>query len=149
MSATVQHAVIEYLTDMWDAAVEFRVTDGPDMSVHDEPIFLSVGYDPINDDGLAANTRQDYTQIGGRRKAEEGTIRSTVAAWSGDENTRERRRQVADALSQLEAALRNDISLGGLVLWANFGPRVDLNQMITDRGNQVYARFDVTYEARI
>lgn len=149
MSATVQHAVIEKLVQMWAAAVDFPVFDGPSLSVGDEGMFLMVGYDPIDNDGSAASTRQDYKAIGGRSKAETGTIRSTVTAWSGDSETKPRREKVAAALSDLEAAIRNDISLGGLVLWANFGPGIDLNQMLTTEGNQVYARIDVTYEARI
>lgn len=149
MSATVQHDVIEYLETMWTAAVDFAVFDGPSLQADNEGIFLMIGYDPVTDDGEAATVQQDYKQIGGQRKSEVGTIRSTLSAWSGDNETAPRRKEVATALSLLEAAIRADISLGGLVLWANFGPRIDLNQMLTTKGNQVFARFDVTYEARI
>lgn len=149
MSATLQHVVLEKLVEMWKAALDVPVYDGPDLSANNDEVFLTVGYDPISNDGDAADTTQDYKQIGGGRKEEVGTIRSTIAAWSGDSDTTERRRRVAEILSAAEDAIRQNISLDGLVLWANFGPRITLNQMLVEKGNQVYARFDVTYTGRI
>lgn len=149
MSATKQHEVIEALVAVFAGAVSFPVYDGPDLSADSAEIFLTVGYDPVDNDGRAATTQQEYVNIGSHSKSETGTIRCTLTAWSGDSSTTARRRLVAEALSDCEAALRADISLGGLVLWANFGPSVDLNQILTQQGNQVYARFDVAYTARV
>ena len=149
MSATVQHDVIESLVDLFGGAVDFPVFDGPDLAADNAPIFLTVGYDPVDDDGRAATTQQEYKNIGSRAKSEEGTIRCCISAWSGDSVTVPRRQAVAAALSVCEAALRADVSLGGLVLWANFGPSIDLNQVLTQQGNQVFARFDIFYTARI
>ena len=149
MSATVQHAAIEALVSIWKDTLTFPVFDGPTLAADDEHLFMMVGYDPISNDAEAASAQQSYTQIGRRSKQEDGTIRCTIAAWSGDETTTERRRQVAQALSDAEAAIRADITLGNVVMYANFGPRSDLNQLLTEGGNQVYARFDVAYTARI
>ena len=146
---TVQHQVIEALTLLWGSALDVGVYDGPSLSADGVGCFVMVGYDPIARDGEAAAAQQEYVNIGGgHRKNEAGTVRVTVAAWSGDSSTTTRRQKVAGLLADAEAALRADLSLGGLVLWSGV-TRTDLNQFLTEQGNQVYARFDVAYTARI
>lgn len=148
MSATTQHAVIEALVALWDGALSITVNDGPKLPGDKQYQALWVGYDVINDDGNAVDSAQAWAQMGARRKEETGTVNCSLMAWSGDADTLGRRVQVADALSAAEAAHRADITLGGVVLYSNFGERVQLVQDLTESGNQVACVFTVSFLAR-
>lgn len=148
MSATTQHAAIAALVTLWDAALDIPVHDGPKRIGDKNYQALFVGYDPLNDDDQAVTSQQDWSQLGARRKEETGSIKCCVAAWSGDSETLGRRVQVADILSAAEAAHRADITLGGTVLFSNFGESVSLHQHLTDQGNEVMAVFTVTFKSR-
>lgn len=148
MSATTQHAAIEALVTLWSGALTIPVHDGPKLIGDKQYQALWVGYDPLNDDDQAVTSTQDWAQMGNRRKEEVGTIKCVVAAWSGDTTTVGRRLQVANILSDAEAAHRADITLGNVVLFSNFGESVSLHQHLTDQGNEVMAVFTVTFLSR-
>lgn len=149
MSDTAQHAVIEALVALWDDALEVPVYDGPNDVEAAEYAAVWVGYDPTDENAQAVEVEQEWASIGASSKNETGTITNAVAAWSGDTQTHERRQQVAQILSELEAALRDDVDLGGVVIHTNFGARITLHQQLTAKGNEVLALFTVTYLARI
>lgn len=149
MSDTAQHAVIEALVTLWETALDVPVYDGPNAQEEAEFAAVWVGYDPTSDTAEAVEVEQEWAQIGNRAKDETGAITCAVAAWSGDSDTKPRRQQVADILSELEAAHRVDISLDNLVIDSNFGERISLHQQLTEDGNEVFALFTLTYHARI
>jgi hypothetical protein len=148
MSATTQHAAIEALVSIFGAATTYPVWDGPNASEEAEYAAVWVGYDPTTDDGEAVASNQTWAQLGARRKEETGTITCCIGAWSGDTNTTPRRELVASILSNLEAAHRADITLGGVVLDSNFGTTVTLHQALTEGGNEVMALVSVAFRSR-
>lgn len=151
MSDTAQHAVIEALVALWGNALDdVPVYDGPNAIEEAEYAAVWVGYDPTDDNAQAVESGQTWAQIGNRAKNEEGTITCAVCAWSGDTNTTPRRQKVAEILSDLEAALRGDLTLSvGTLIDSNFGERITLHQQLTVDGNEVLALFTVNYRARI
>jgi hypothetical protein len=150
VSDTAQHAVIEALVDLWNNALDVPVYDGPNAVEEAEYAAVWVGYDPTDDNAQAVESSQTWAELGNRAKNEEGTITCAVAAWSGDSTTIKRRQRVAELLSELETALRADLTLSvGTLIDTNFGERITLHQQLTEDGNEVLALFTVDYRARI
>jgi hypothetical protein len=98
----------------------------------------------------AVTSTQDWAELGAQNlsKDETGTISCAAAAWSGDSTTTPRRAAIAKLLSDLEAAHRADITLGGAVMFSNFAAG-NLHQQLTTSGNEVLALFTVTFRSRI
>lgn len=157
MTATTQHAAIEALVALWTDTLtatwgsESRtvvVHDGPDAVDADEHLGLWVGHNPLDDDSTVVESKQDWSQLGARRKEETGTITCCIGAWSGDSKTTGRRKAAAEVLSAAEALHRADPTLGGVVLMSNFGPSVELHQQLTEQGNDVLVVFTVDFLSR-
>jgi hypothetical protein len=149
MSLTTQHAVIEGLVAAFTAAVTATVHDGPNFDDSVEGLAVWVGYDPTDENAQAVASEQEWAEVGARAKNETGTVTCTAGAWSGDSSTTGRREEVAALLSQLEAAHRADVTLGGACLYSNFGERVTLHQQLTENGNEAIAVFTVSFMSRI
>lgn len=149
MSATTQHAAIEALVTLWDAALDSPVHDGPTVQGDKQYLGLWVGYDPLNEDDQAVIGAQENLYVGGRQREERGSIKCCAAAWSGDTTTEGRRIQIADLLTQIETAWRADITLGGAVLDSSFGSSITLHQRLTTNGNEVFAVFTIDFRSRI
>lgn len=151
MSATTTHAAIDALVSLWTATfadTPVEVYDGAIVTDAKQFQALFVGFDPTDDNGKAVDSRQAWAQMGARRKQEDGTITCSIGTWSGDDSTHDRRVQAAEILSRAEAAHREDITLGGVVQYSNFGENVTLYQTLTDTGNEVLVTFTVSFMSR-
>lgn len=159
MTATTQHAAIEALVTAWTGTITVpwgenaetltvAVHDGPDSVNDDDYIAVWVGHNPLDDESTVVTSKQEWAQLGARRKEETGTIVCCVGAWSGDSSTKNRRVAAASVLSQAEALHRADPTLGGAVLMSNFGESVELHQQLTDEGNEVLVVFTVDFLSR-
>lgn len=154
-ASTVQKlpVVIDYLVTIFQAAVGTTVTvyDGPVSSSASDPAVVFVGDDddPDSDDPIGEISQTPAT-IGNRQIDEATSITCCASYLEGD--TAASFKPVRDGAFALvkacEDAVRNDVNLGGRVLWAKLRAGT-LRQSNTKNGPLARVTFYIDYRARI
>lgn len=152
MTTSRAGVVIDALVAVFTADTTLRVFDGPPVTTTPGAKFVVVGGDGADDgNGVdAGSINQDWAGLGAFAKDETGEI--TCAVWSADGNTslKDNRDAALVMLGEVEAAIRTDPTLGGVVAsgWLNVSSAT-INQRQNTEGSSVRITFTVGYQARI
>ncbi len=119
-------AAVIALVEAIPAWSQVKVFDGRPVMTAPPPLRFTVGY--VEDEGGAGDFNQEPGDVDGLRE-ETGAVRCELVAQEGGSSLSAKRAQVADLIDALDAALRADQTLGGLlsqgdsvVLGADFLP---------------------------
>lgn len=99
-----------------------------------------------------ADGTQDAVVIGNRRRDETYTVRFYCSSSKGTPTQKATRDRVFELMAAVESGVRNDPTLGGLVMSAQVGGRVSLQQTdidTADAGSFAEVSFDITIRARV
>jgi hypothetical protein len=157
MATTAVFDLISALVDIAEASLtDVTVLDGQgsEMPAGD---FLMIGVGDPTDNGPAfsAEGSQEWAGLGARAANEEGSVTCCATVQSGDSgNAAQRavRDRLRDLLATLEAELKADPSLGGVLPgpgWARFGKNTNLTQISGTDGVAVVFYFEIAYQARL
>ncbi|MFD9943199.1 hypothetical protein ACFWYW_14600 [Nonomuraea sp. NPDC059023] len=105
-------AVLDALVARFTTALPSTpVMDGP--QVTDDVLLdvVHVGWDG-DDDGLAAETTQEWSGLGGAHKTEQILITCAIVCWDGRTSARAVRQRAYALFAAVEAALRSNPGLG-------------------------------------
>ena len=150
MASTRVFDTITALLSMFDTALTVPVRDGPYVVRGSDPLFVVVGHDGEPASVDAASGSQSWASIGAKARDEAGSITCVIVGQSGGSDLAELRQTVEDTSTAVEAALRTDPTLGGVVQYAGFGTSFGLSQEADpDQGLAVQLTFNVDYMARI
>ena len=142
-------AVIDALVTTLDAGTTVEVYDGfPITSTAPTDFVIVGGTDDPDDDG--ASLDQSWAGLGAKARDEEGEIRCAVISQSGDTVLKIHRDRALVILGELEAAIRADPTLGGVVAsgWLHVTGG-SLNQQQNANGSRARITFTVSYKARL
>ncbi len=149
MSSKTDAAVL-YLTAMWTAALTgVTIADGPQVNSDPTADWLFVGFnggspDEFNEGATAQQSMLTFN----RGKAEDGQITCAVVSVAGDTNIPATRARAYAFMATAEDAVRNDMTLGGLVMHA-FVSDHRYSPVQTDNGAKVRIVFTVTYKGQL
>ena len=149
MSSKTDAAVL-YLTAMWTAALTgVTIADGPQVNSDPTADWLFVGFnggspDEFNEGATAQQSMLTFN----RGKAEDGQVTCAVVSVSGDTNIPATRARAYAFMATAEDAVRNDMTLGGLVMHA-FVSDHRYSPVQTDNGAKVRIVFTVTYKGQL
>jgi hypothetical protein len=136
------------LVTAFAAALTVPVYDEDPVTNEPDPQFVVVGDDWDPDSESASTFTQEWADLGCSSRYERGSIPCVVVASSGDTDPSAVRQQAFALLAPIEAALRADRTLGGLVMIAQLDSgAVRLAQ--TTQGPYVAAGFEITYMAQV
>jgi hypothetical protein len=141
--------VITALLAMFDTALTAPVRDGPYVVRGSDPLFVVVGHDGDPESTDAASGGQSWSALGAKAREEAGSVFCVIVGQSGGSDLAALRQTVEDTSTAIEAALRTDPTLGGVVQYAGFGTAFGLNQEANENGIAVLLTFNVDYMARI
>lgn len=111
---TVLADVIDRLIVTFGAAVTVPVVDGPVVTTVNQGRFVSVG---ANADGGGGATSIDPSDLGpGTWLSEIGEVECSAWSWAGGTDLAAHRRQALTLAEQCTLAVRNDRTLGGLLV---------------------------------
>jgi hypothetical protein len=125
-----------------------RVVDGFPRFAISKTDLIAVGGKPEP----TADGRQDAAALGNRRREESYTIRVTCSSSRGGEDQKAVRDRAFDLMAIVENAVRNDVTLGGVVRVAQIAGSISLFQTdFETAADGVFAEvaFDVDVSARI
>jgi hypothetical protein len=148
--ASKTDAVILALTAMWTAALtDINVVDGPQVTSDAASDWLFVGYngdtpDEYNEGAIGLQSLMAFAKV----KGDDGQVTCAVVSVSGDTDITATRARANGFLSAAEAAVRADMTLGGLVMHA-FVSDYRYTPVQTQQGAKVRLVFTVTYKAQI
>lgn len=147
--STQTDAVILALTATWQSLTGVDVVDGP--QVDSDPVNdrLYVGYsgDTPDDFNIGATGEQSLMTFA-KGKQEDGQVTCAVVSRSGDTDIPVLRLRAYGFFSAAETALRNDMTLGGLVMHA-FVSSHQYSPVQTQAAAKVRVVFTVTYKAHL
>ncbi len=133
-------------------AAGLRVVDGPILLDASGPSILIVGgtSDPDQEDGAAAGEfTQEWGELGARARFEALTVQHELVIRDGGTDLAARRTTAQVILSQIEALLRTQFTLGvGRLLWAHI-TSAQINQLQAQTGSAVKVPFIVAAKARL
>ena len=146
--------VIAALTDLWSAAASggtldgVQVHDGPQVNSDPSPEWLFTGYDGAEGSEYVegATVEQDLmTFVRGKQETVE--VKCAVVVVRGDTDMAAARVRAFEILGAAETLLRNDMTLGGVVMhaWVALATYVPIQ---TERGAKVRIWFTVNYQAQ-
>ena len=127
-----------------------RVFDGIEIDQSYPGDAIAIGHDGSTegDDITTASARQEYIQLGAKRKFEDGQVSCALWSWDGTTDLAARRTRAYSILGEIETVIRNDVSFGGIVLYSGLETH-QLNYRQTNAGAAVVITFTITYRARI
>lgn len=131
-----------------DAAVAVPVYEAGELVGDDERAYVTVG--EVGEDGEIASATQEATALGGNQwHLETGSIPCALEAWDGGADIASVRVTAKALLTACVQAVRNDRSLGGLLVLPGLAEVTDLrlSEGQTSRGVLVRAGFTVRYTA--
>ncbi len=148
--ATKTNAVCLALTAMWTAALtNVNVVDGPQVNSDPTADWLFVGFNGGSPDEFNEGaTAQQSPMTFARGKQEDGQITCAVVSVSGDTDIPAARLRAYAFVAAAEDAVRNDMTLGGLVMHA-FVSDHRYSPVQTDSGAKVRIVFTVTYKGQL
>lgn len=147
-------AVIVALTTKWQALMSttlagVQVVDGPQRNADPTQNWLFVGHtggEPV--EGVEAAIGQQDLMTFARGKSESIGVDCGIVVVSGDPNISIARQQALSILSICEDALRNDMTLGGIVMHA-YVAQIQYVPTVTSTGAKVRITFIVSYQAHL
>lgn len=148
--ASLTDPVILYLTAMWtDTLPSVNVADGPQVTSDAADDWLFVGYngdtpDEANEGASGQQSLMAFNKV----KGDDGQVICAAVSRSGDTNIPAVRARAMGSLSSAEAAVRADMTLGGLVMHA-YVSDYRYSPVQTQQGAKVRVVFTVTYKAQI
>lgn len=153
--STQANAVILALVAQWQALSVpagtldgVRVVDGPQVDSDPSTEWLFVGYDGGNQADATEAVSVEQSLMGFlKTKQELAEIRCAAIAVRGDTDIPSARQRGLAIVSAAETALRNDMTLGGLVMHS-FVSGISYIPQQTDSGAKVRVVFTVTYQAQ-
>jgi hypothetical protein len=141
-------AVIDALVVLARTTSATAVYDGPTVTIPVPVDFVVIGgtEDP-EDDGSSFD--QSWNGLGKRTKDEAGEITCAVLVGTGDDEVKAARDRALAILGEVEAAVRNDPSLGGVLVggWAHVSGGRHV-QRLTTEGLYVRITFTVAYQTK-
>lgn len=148
-------AVILALVAQWQALAVpagtldgVRVVDGPQVTMDPSPEWLFVAFDGGNKNDSTESATAEQTLMGfAKAKQESGQIRNAAVVVRGDPDVPGARLRALAIVSAAETALRNDMTIGGLVMHS-YVSDVSYTPLQTDDGAKVRVVFTVTYQAQ-
>jgi len=148
--ASLIDPVILKLIEVWTAALtDLDVVDGP--QVDSDPVNdrLFVGFngdtpDEYNEGAVGVQSLMAFAKV----KGDDGQVTCAVVSRSGDSDITATRARANGFLAAAEAALRADMSLGGLVMQA-YVTDYRYSPVQTQQGAKVRVVFTVTYKGQI
>lgn len=149
------NAVILALTAKWQALAVpagtlegVQVADGPQVNSDPSSEWLFVGYDGAEGSEFAEGAVAEQTLMTfAKGKQETPEIKCAAVAVRGDPDIASARQRALAIMSAAEDALRNDMTLGGLVMHA-YVSTITYIPTQTDRGAKARVWFTVTYQAQ-
>lgn len=154
MTTSVVFDLIDELVSRFTTALSgVKVYDG--YLVSDDPgDFLMVGVeDPNSDQGAtSAEGQQQWADLGANRRNETGTVTCVALSWNGNGDQAAARAAVKAITDAVEADLRSDPNLGGVVpglMWTGYGTRTQFLQNQNQQGAEAAVIFEVAFKARI
>lgn len=155
MTGTSALAVIDGLLDGLTSAFagqDVLVVDGFGLGDRGYRTTLHVGVeDPLSQDRAAsADADQQWSQIGGQQREEQGRIRSVLTAWGGDNELRALRATAAACMDTVKRYLDSSHDLG-VVQLVRCAAITDISiyQDQDADGSAVVVAFTISYTARI
>lgn len=148
--ASLTDPVILYLTAMWTAALTgVTVADGAQVTSDASNDWLFVGFngdapDEYNEGAAGQQSLMAFAKV----KGDDGRITCALVSRNGDTDIPAIRARVNGFLSSAEAAVRADMTLGGLVMHA-YVSDYRYSPVQTQQGAKVRVVFTVTYKAQI
>ena len=150
-------AVIDYLVAAFQAAATLGAASPP-VAVYDGPVVTSepaqqllfVGMDdPDTDEApTSAQSEQAWAALGKQAKNEQVTVFCTAESWGGDTDVKKIRDAAYGIVVAVEALLRADVMLGGLMQFSGItGSTLRQNQ--TTQGAVARVSFQIEGQARI
>lgn len=141
-------AVIDALLTLAESTSVERVYDGPVVTSEAPATFMVIGGTEDPDDE-ASSFDQTWNGLGARGKNETGEVTGVVIATTGNDGVRAARDQALTLLAELEALIRSDPSLGGVLTggWA----QASGGRYVQRKNSQgLYARvtFTITYQTK-
>lgn len=158
MATSKVSAVIDYLVTTFTAAATLgqaptpvAVYDGPFLAQTPTQLNLYVGLtDPDADEPIGANSEQTWAALGKQAIDENLTVHCCAEAWSGDTNLQPARTSAYGIVAAVETIIRNDVMLGGLVLFCQpVAGGAELQQDQTDQGARAKVLFRIDAKARL
>ncbi len=149
MSSTKLLDVVSALVTFLDTALTIPVLDGPWQSEASWPVWIVVGHDDDPDSNEAAAYRQDFTSMESESRIENGSDNCMVVAVSGGVDMALLRTSARDTAALVDAALRADPTLGGVVGRADYGTFGVLKQGADPDGISVLLTFTVDYQVAV
>lgn len=148
-------AVILALTAQWQALAVtagtlegVQVVDGPQVNSDPSTEWLFVGYDGAEGSEFAEGATAEQTLLTfSKGKAESPEIKCSAVVVRGDTEMPSARQRAFAIMSAAEDALRNNMTLGGLVMHA-YVSTITYIPTQTDRGAKARVWFTVTYQAQ-
>jgi hypothetical protein len=148
--ASKTDAVCLALTAMWTTALTgVQVADGPQVNSDPSIDWLFVGFngdvpDEYNEGAIAQQSLMAFAKT----KQEDGQVTCSVVSTSGDTDIPATRARAYGLVAAAEAALRADMTLGGLVMHS-FVSDHRYSPVQTTKGAKVRVVFTVTYQAQL
>jgi hypothetical protein len=125
-----------------------EVIDGPPVESPGAVDLVMVGHDYGPDSDAEITVEQEWADLACTRRTERGAVPCSVLSQTGDVDVPGRRARVLQLLAACEAALRADLSLGGVVRVAQL-ESAGAHQFTNDKGTAVVVPFTVTYVASV
>jgi hypothetical protein len=157
MSATAALRVIDALVSGFTDAtsslpVDVLVHDGYTISDEGYRYHVNVGVDDPSSDSPAPSVRatQEWAHAAGRKRNEDGEVRSAVTLSTGDNDLSTLRTDAETILAAIKAWVTTNHHLGQPDLfWAAGITEVEVYQQQDDAGAFLYVTFTITYRARL
>ena len=148
MAAPRFGAVIDALVALAGTTSAGAVYDGPVVTSTLPPDFVVIGGTEDPDDE-PSSFDQSWAGLGNRSKAETGDVTCAVLVGTGDENVKVARDRALVILGQVEAAVRADPTLGGVLSggWCQVSGGRHVQRLNT-QGLYVRITFTVSYQTK-
>ncbi len=148
MAAPKFGAVIDALVTLAGTTSAEKVYDGPAITAESLNDFMVIGGTEDPDDEPSSFT-QDWNGLGARTKTEAGEITCAVLVGTGNDGVKVARDRALAILGEVETAVRNDPSLGGVLSagWCHVSGGRHV-QRLNAQGLYVRIVFTVSYQSK-
>lgn len=151
--AVILPAVGGYLFTLFGSIPAFTashvaVYNGPSVSAAANPDVVCVNDDGDPESDAASTYEQEWADLAATSRYERGVVVCGAIAQSGSTNMQDRQDRVAELLAACSAAVRADLTFGGLVLTTQFESG-STSPLQNQAGAGVRAPFVIVYLAQV
>lgn len=146
MASRLDDVLTSLVATFTTALPTVAVFDGPPVTSPGDADLVIVGHDATPDSDADMTVEQEWADLACSRRHETGEVVCCVVSQTGDTDLKARRDRAFVLLAACEAAVLADLSLGGVVMSAQFA-RASARQFQNSAGSAVVAPFTVTYRA--